>query len=350
MKSEMRTMKNKGYYISKFISLLFVVFFLFYVFMNNSDLLSRILIVFFLICNLVECIKTILFMMGKTLLAKKINKIYVLTFLLYWFSFLSYWCYYNFIEENNMLIVLSLPFWLVGIYLLYKSFFKRNQQSVQFKTTYSFPVIISGMLVGICLLAGLIMFFIGIKDTNKLNDISKNYITTNGYFSDYEIYGQDRDGITYRLIYIYNVDGIDYTVKTDYGTNYIPDINSEREVKYNPEDPKEAVLLGTNSQSGLIYMGAFFILGSLAFILGALTILGYFDKLKIDVMGTYFGFAFLLIGIGIIMFQNGTTGSLIETMRSFGLWIIIPFLFIGVGLFQIFKCLFFDQYKIKRKS
>ena len=33
----------------------------------------------------------------------------------------------------------------------------------------------------------------------------------------------DKDGTTYKLTYIYMVDGKEYSVTTDYGTNYIPD-------------------------------------------------------------------------------------------------------------------------------
>ena len=35
----------------------------------------------------------------------------------------------------------------------------------------------------------------------------------------------------------------------------------------------------------------------------------------------------------------GTTSSLLEAINSFGIWIIIPLLFIIVCLFQIIKCL-----------
>ena len=176
-------------------------------------------------------------------------------------------------------------------------------------------------------------------DTYRLNSITKGYIATDGYYRECDIFSSDEDGTTYKLTYVYTVNNKEYSVTTDYGTNYIPEENSSREIKYNPNNPEEAIITGTNSKNGLIYFGAFFTFGSITFILAALSVLGYFDKFKVDILGTYIGFLFFIIGIGIILFQTGTTTSLIETIKSFGLWILIPIMFIIVGIIQIVKCL-----------
>ena len=60
-------------------------------------------------------------------------------------------------------------------------------------------------------------------------------------------------------------------------------------------------------------------------------------------MGLYIGIVVLIIGIGIILFQYGTTASLIETVKLMGLWVVIPIMFIIIGIFQIIKCLFFER-------
>lgn len=350
-------MKNKGPYIIKLISASIITIFLVNVFIKTPYFVNRIIMLPFLICSITETIKNILLIMNKTEIANIFSKIYIISFLLYWFGFLIYWSYICLIYKNYMLLVLSIPFWIIGIYVVKKSFFKRNNETVKNnkkvvkrESKYNFKVIVSSFLVGICFLSGIIMLFFGIKDTYKLNKITKNYITTNGYFNNYDVYRSDEDGTTYRLTYTYKVEGIEYTVKTDYGTSYIPKENSIREVKYNPENPKESILVGTNSKNGLIFMGAFFTLGSLAFIVIAFSVLGYFDKFKIDIVGTYIGFVFFIIGIGIILFQNGTTSSLLETIKSLGFWILIPFMFIVVGIFQIVKCLLLNQNKDYKKK
>lgn len=47
------------------------------------------------------------------------------------------------------------------------------------------------LLVGICLISGILMLFFGIRDTYRLNIQTKNYLITNGYYYNYEIYSSD---------------------------------------------------------------------------------------------------------------------------------------------------------------
>ena len=90
---------------------------------------------------------------------------------------------------------------------------------------------------------------------------------------------------------------------------------------------------------GLILGGVIFTFGSFAFVLAALTIKGCFDKVKIDVLGLYAGIVIAVIGIGFILLKFGESYSLVETIRSFGLWIIIPILMTAVGVYQVIKCI-----------
>lgn len=340
-------MKNKGSYIIKFIMLFFIILPLFYFFIKTIYFSYKITILPFLICGLIELVKVILLLLNKTKFIPLLNKFYIIIFLVYWFGFLGYWGYISLIDGQYLLLLFSTPFWIVGIYVIYQSFFqkakkliKKTKKPIRRITKYPIKIIISGFLVGLCFLSGIIMLFLGITDTYKLNEISKSYTSTNGYFSHYDIYSSDKDGTTYSLTYIYQVDGVEYTIQTDYGTNYVPNPGHIREVKYNPDNPQESILVGTNRSNGFLYIGAFFTLVSFTFILLALATLGYFDKFKIDIIGTYLGILFTIIGIGILLFQNGTTGSLIETISSFGLWILIPFMFIIIGIFLIIKTLF----------
>lgn len=85
---------------------------------------------------------------------------------------------------------------------------------------FNFKIIVSCFLVFAVLSSGIIFLVIGIKDTYKLNKITTNYLTTTGYFKDYEIYSSKssrKDSTTYKLIYSYEVEGIGYTASTDYG-------------------------------------------------------------------------------------------------------------------------------------
>lgn len=89
-------------------------------------------------------------------------------------------------------------------------------------------------------------------------------------------------------------------------------------------------------------------LGGSVFVLATLYITGIFDNIKINIFGLYIGIVVLIIGIGIILFQNGITSSLTETVKSMGLWVLIPIMFIIIGIFQIIKCLFFERLEMNK--
>ena len=255
------------------------------------------------------------------------------------------WCYINFVNKNYIYLLFSIPFWIGAIAIARNKFFK-SKEDISVSRKFDFKIPISILLIGGTFVIGVFLLFFGIKDVYDLNQQTKNYVTTNGYYKDYDIY----DESTYRLNYIYVVDNEEYSITTNYGTNHIPQENSVREVKYNSSNPEEAVLVGANSSKMMIFMGVFFMLGSFTFILLFFMALGYFDKFKIDILGAYIGIVFIVVGIGVILFQNGTTMSLIETINSFGLLILIPIVFIAVGIWVLIKSLFFQKKKISSKK
>lgn len=152
------------------------------------------------------------------------------------------------------------------------------------KYKYNFKTVVFPFLVTCILLSGIICLTIGIKGTYHTNRNPKNYRTTTSHFSGYEVYDSD-EGIkthtTYRLIYVYEVDGKKYSIKTDYGSSPTPKKNNNRKIRYNPNNPSEAVFIGTNSNRFLIYYGAFATLGSMTFVLLFLYAKGVFDKVKL---------------------------------------------------------------------
>ncbi len=92
--------------------------------------------------------------------------------------------------------------------------------------------------------------------------------------------------------------------------------------------------LGIKEGNAGVLLGAMlFIFGSFAFVLGAFTLKGCFDKVRIDVFGLYAGATIAIIGIGFLALMCK------EPISSHGLWIIIPLLMSVAGLFQIVKCI-----------
>lgn len=334
-------LKNKSIYTKKLVSSVFITILLIYFMIKTAS--PKIIFVPFLICTISMIGKSISLIMEKKKYVNIFDKTFSIGFLLFWFGFLIFADYIAIKDKQWQLVAFSLVFWIVGIYFakkrLVKPKEKTNNEKSKTKLNIDFRILISASLVIIVLLSGIAMLFFGIMDTYRLNSITKGYIATDGYYRECDIFSSDEDGTTYKLTYVYTVNGKEYTVTTDYGTNYIPEENSSREIKYNPNNPEEAIITGTNSKNSLIFFGAFFTFGSITFILAALSVLGYFDKFKIDILGAYIGLLFFIIGIGIILFQTGTTTSLIETIKSFGLWIFIPVMFMIVGIYQFIKSL-----------
>lgn len=79
----------------------------------------------------------------------------------------------------------------------------------------------------------------------------------------------------------------------------------------------------------LLLGGVFFVLVSLAFPLGWMTISGKFEKKKVDVLGLYMGIIVAGAGIGILVWK----------FSELKFWILVPVLMAVAGLLQIIKCL-----------
>lgn len=336
-------MKNKNIYIANIIKSAIFVLTLILIFFHNTGI-TKIMIIPFITCGTFSIGKNFCFLINKNNFANLFSKLFVISFLTFWFGFLTLWSYLVIKESNYFTLIFTIPFWIAGIYIIRKFLFEKGEKSTpkQKESKLDFKIIISSFLVLSVLAIGIFCLFFGIRDTYKLNQKTKGYLTTEGYFKDYSIYNTDKGKITYKLIYTYKVGGKEYMITTDYGieSNSLPEINGKREIKYNPNNPSEAILSGPNRSNFLIYFGAFFTLGGSVFVLGALSIKGVFDKFKIDVMGTYIGIVFIIVGIGVILFQNGTVSSLFGTIKSLGIWILIPLLLIIAGTWLTVKSLF----------
>lgn len=342
---------KKTVFISNIVRAVFIFMLLIFVFAKNEQFSIRIIIVSFLLLTACYLAENLCNFFQRPTGAKIFHKLFVIIFLLFGFGFLIVWSYAWVKEKQYVPLLFTIPFWILEIHIFRKSILciksKPGQTGKQSK--FNFGMVVSCFLVFCVLLSGVICIVIGIRDTYLTNKKTKNYLTTTGYFKEYEIYDSDKERehgkseahTTYRFLYVYEVDGKEYTIKTDYGSGSIPDINSSRTIKYNPIHPSEAVFMGTNRNSGLIYFGAFFLLGGMVFVLAFLYVRGVFDKVKINVMGLYAGIVIFAIGIGIIAFQMGEASSFMEAAKRMGLWLFIPVLFIAVGGFQIVKCLFF---------
>lgn len=112
-------------YIKQTITSVIISEFLSYVLITTKDLLTRIVVIPFLIFSISLFIKNICLMLNKNKLSKVFSKINVIAFLIYWFGFLIYWDYISILNKDFMSVLFSLIFWFGGYYIFYKRLIKK---------------------------------------------------------------------------------------------------------------------------------------------------------------------------------------------------------------------------------
>ncbi len=190
------------------------------------------------------------------------------------------------------------------------------------------------------------MLYFGLSGSVKLSSKTKGYLKTEGRLSDYTVYSADDKEITYRLVYTYTVDGNKYTVSTDYGTGVIPPENTMHLIRYDPDDPSKAVVIGGDSYSFLIVMGIMFTAVPTVMFLGILVISGRLDISKFDFLGLIIGIVLIVVSFGFIYLASGSL-SIISAFEHIGFLMIIPCLLIAAGTFTVVKALFLKEKKEK---
>lgn len=113
-------MNKKILLIPKLITSLIITLFLLYILINSSDNITKIVIIPFLICSFTTVGRNIFIMLEKTKYIKLFTKIFILSFLVFWFGVLFYGCYRCYLDKNYSVILFSIPFWLIGILLIKK--------------------------------------------------------------------------------------------------------------------------------------------------------------------------------------------------------------------------------------
>lgn len=327
---------NKKYeLIYKLIAELVIMGFFLFSFISNNIFINFIFIPF-IICISSDIVKNILLLKGENVNNRLFEKIFIIGFLSFVFLFLILWTGLSILSKDYSLIIVSIPFWIIGIFLVRKKLL--GKETKLFKK-FNFKQVFLYLFLSLFILIGIVMLYFGISNSFKNFSKTNNYVKAIGYFVDYEIYDSDEDGTTYKLIYSYNVNNKEYTVSTDYGTNMIPKEGSSRTIKYNPSNPSEAIISGGSSEIVLLLIGIMFtMIPFVIFINMSPKIKEKLDNLIFNVTTLLIGIVFLIIGFMALYMMAGTF-SIIEMYKSFSLNYLIPYLillmFIIVGILLI---------------
>ncbi len=138
----------------------FVTILLLYFSVKNFN----IIFVPFLICSVSMLIAGVASHFQKDKLAFVFNKIFIVGFLLFWFGFLLFATFLCIRDKNYSMLLFTIPFWLAGIYVTKNSLLgikSKSQKSVF--DNFNFSLVISSILIGVSLLAGIFILILGIK-------------------------------------------------------------------------------------------------------------------------------------------------------------------------------------------
>jgi hypothetical protein len=150
----------------------------------------------------------------------------------------------------------------------------------------------------IFVLIGITLLFFGVKSTYNRMEKTKNYVSVEGTFIGSSIYSSDDDGTTYTLTYSYRVNGNKYEISTNYGTGSVPDIGTKKNIKYNPDNPSEAIITGFGSNGLLLLLGFMFTTIPLIplFSMFVNSNNSISSKIKEKIFGIFLGTVFIILG------------------------------------------------------
>lgn len=171
-------MKN-SLHMRSLISSIVATLMLLYFFTDSQN--PKIIFIPFLICSLSMIGKSIAQIMSKKKLELIFGKIFVLGFLLFFIGFLVVATFLSIKDRNYGLLIFSIPFWLIGIFLLKNKFFNKKSEKDE-ESSLTFIILMSGLLVLIGLLVGIFLLIFGFKQSN-LGIIFSGVIFTFGSFA-----------------------------------------------------------------------------------------------------------------------------------------------------------------------
>ncbi len=193
---------------------------------------------------------------------------------------------------------------------------------------------------GLFIIIGLGLLFFGFKMTYEKKHVTKDYASTEGKFIGTSLYsdGSQSNDTTYALTYSYVVNGVEYIISTDYGTSIVPKLGTGRTVKYNPENPQEAILTGMGGNALLLFLGFMFTV-----IPSIIIYSEYFganeNSFNKNFPAVIFGLVFTMIGGAVYwFFCYGGSLSIRNAFDNAGLLIIFPIVFVTVGVYMLLRC------------
>lgn len=114
--------------IGKFFNLVILIiisFFMINLFISADDIITRTFMLPFIACVLAFIGRTIFMIKNNYKYSNMFYSIYLISFFVYFFGILVSWCYLVIRDGNYAMLIFSIPFWIIGIFLLVRRFLRR---------------------------------------------------------------------------------------------------------------------------------------------------------------------------------------------------------------------------------
>lgn len=194
---------------------------------------------------------------------------------------------------------------------------------------------------------GLVLLIFGIMGIYKDSVAYKDYISTTATYIKTSNSNLGINQGTSFLVYSYKVDGIDYTISTEFETEVIPKEGTTKTIKYDPNNPSKAVFNAFDSNSTFLLAGFMFTFIPLVLLLPLILSLkldnsdkGLSKKRKIEKI--FLGTGILIMGsLGYYTFSSsGDSLSIKSVFEVASFWVLIPILFMFVGSYLLIMGVF----------
>ena len=199
------------------------------------------------------------------------------------------------------------------------------------------------------ILCGLAMIGFGVKLEIDKNNKTKNYVSIKAEYIGSDRY--DEEGDTHSLEYKYIVNGETYYISTDYGTSVEPKDGTTKTIRYNPDNPSEAVISGAGGNFLLFLIGGMFTLIPIIFIMTSdnekKNTNQRLKKIKSNIISLLVGLIFTGMGAGVYYALCDASDGLspINLFKNAGVVGIFPIIFLALGIYMILITLFAKRNK-----
>lgn len=106
---------KRSVFLKELISSIFVTVVLLYFIVNTKT--QKIIIVPFLICSLSMAAQSVALLLNKEKIAIVFQRLFAMGFSLFYFGFFAIFSYLSIQDKDYILLICSIPFWLVGIWI-----------------------------------------------------------------------------------------------------------------------------------------------------------------------------------------------------------------------------------------